>query len=70
LLVLGGIVLGGMVSWWASRFVGALLFGLPPTDPVTIAGAMLVLAGVAAVAGWLPARRAAMIDPAKVLREG
>ena len=70
LLVLGGIVLGGMVSWWASRFVGALLFGLPPTDPVTIACAMLVLAGVAAVAGWLPARRAAMIDPAKVLREG
>lgn len=69
-LVLGGIVVGGVAAWWASRFVSALLFGLEPTDPVTIAGAMLVLAAVSAVAGWIPARRAAMVDPADVLREG
>lgn len=70
LLVGGGIVIGGMLSWWASRFVSALLFGLTPTDPLTIAGAMLVLAAVGATAAWLPARHAAGIDPAEVLREG
>jgi putative ABC transport system permease protein len=69
-LVLGGILVGGLVAWWASRFVSALLFGLEPTDPWTIGGAMLVLTLVAALAGWLPARRAARIDPAEVLREG
>jgi predicted permease len=69
-LVLGGILVGGGVSWWASRYVSSLLFGLAPTDPATIAGAMLLLAAVGAVAGWLPARRAAGIDPAEVLREG
>ena len=47
-----------------------LLFGLPPTDKATIAGAMLLLATVAALSGWLPARRAASIDPMEVLREG
>jgi ABC-type antimicrobial peptide transport system permease subunit len=69
-LVGGGILLGGLVSWWASRFVSSLLFGLAPTDPLTIVAAMLVLTLVAALAGWLPARRAARIDPAEVLREG
>jgi predicted permease len=69
-LVAGGILIGGLASWWASRFVSALLFGLAPTDPITIVGAMVVLAAVAALAGWLPARRAARIDPAEVLRAG
>jgi len=69
-LVLVGIVVGGVASWWASRFVSTLLYGLPPTDKATIAGAMLLLATVAAVSGWLPARRAASIDPMEVLREG
>jgi ABC-type antimicrobial peptide transport system permease subunit len=69
-LVLAGIVIGGLASWWASRFVETLLYGLPPTDKATIAGAMLLLATVAAVSGWLPARRAASIDPMEVLREG
>lgn len=70
MLVGAGIAIGGVASWWAGRFISVLLFGLPPTDPATIAAAMLVLAGVSAIAGWLPARRAAMIDPAEVLREG
>ncbi len=69
-LVLGGIVLGGLVSWWVSRYVSSLLFGLAPTDPVTIGAAMCVLAVVAFIAGWLPARRAARVDPALVMREG
>jgi ABC-type antimicrobial peptide transport system permease subunit len=65
-----GIVVGGALSFWLSKFVSSLLFGLEPTDPVTIGGAMVVLAVVGAVAGWIPARRAAGIDPAEALRDG
>lgn len=57
------------MSWWASGFVASLLFGLAPTDPTTIAGAVAVRVSVGVLAGWLPARRAARIDPALVLRE-
>jgi predicted permease len=67
-LMAAGIVAGGAVSFWASRFVGALIFGLQPRDPTTFAGAALTLTAVVILAGWLPARRAAHIDPAVVLR--
>lgn len=69
LLVGLGIILGATASFWLSRFVATLLFGLQPQDPVTLAGAALTLAAVGAVAGWLPARCAAHVDPAQVLRE-
>jgi putative ABC transport system permease protein len=70
LLVGVGIALGAAASLWASRLVGTLLYGLAPRDPPTFIGAALVLAAIALVATWLPARRAARIDPAQVLREG
>jgi predicted permease len=70
LLVGGGIAIGAVASVWVMSFTGSLLFGVTPRDPATMATATLVLAGVGAVAGWLPARRAARIDPAQVLREG
>ena len=70
LLVGVGIALGAGVSLWASRFVSALLYGLQPRDPMTIVGAILILATIGALAGWIPAVRAARIDPARVLREG
>ena len=70
ILVTIGVVVGGAISVWAARYVGTLLFGLEPRDPATIAGAALVLAFIGALAGWLPARRASRIDPARVLREG
>jgi predicted permease len=63
-----GLVIGGAVAWWLSRLIAALLFGVEPRDPVTFIGAAVVLASTALVAGWLPARRAARIDPANVLR--
>jgi putative ABC transport system permease protein len=64
-----GIVAGATASVWASRFVSALIFGIPPRDPMTLAAAAVVLAAVGASAGWLPAWRASRTDPARVLRE-
>ena len=57
-----GLVIGGAVSFWTSRLVTALLFGVEPRDPMTFAGAAVVLASIALLAGWLPARRAARIE--------
>jgi ABC-type lipoprotein release transport system permease subunit len=51
------------------RFVQALLFNLDAHDVPTMVAAAAVLTGVALIAGWLPARRAARIDPAQVLRD-
>ena len=69
-LVALGLVIGTAFSLWASRFVSTLLFGLEPRDPATLAGAAAVLMAISLVAAGLPARRAARIDPAQVLREG
>jgi putative ABC transport system permease protein len=69
LLVGIGIIIGAVGSLWASTFIASLLYGLAPRDPVTLIGAAMVLAVIAALAGWLPAYRASRIDPAEVLRE-
>lgn len=65
-----GIGANTAVSLWAAHLVSALLYGLQPRDPLTLAGAIAVLGTIGAIAGWLPARRASRIDPARVLREG
>ena len=70
ILVGAGIVVGSAVSLWVSRFVSPLLFGLEPRDPGTLVAAIVLLAALGLLAGWLPARRASRIDPARVLREG
>jgi ABC-type lipoprotein release transport system permease subunit len=54
---------------WASKFVGLLIYGLEPRDPFTLIAAVAVLATVAGLAAWFPARRAVRIEPATVLRE-
>jgi ABC-type lipoprotein release transport system permease subunit len=54
---------------WAAKYVGTLLYTLEPRDPATLIGAAIVLTVVALLAGWLPARRAARIDPTTVLRQ-
>ena len=64
-----GILAGAGASVWLSQFVSALLFGLEPRDPLTIAAAAVTLAAVGAHAGWVPAYRASRIDTAIVLRE-
>lgn len=70
MLVGSGLVLGTLVSWWATRLTSTLLYGVAPRDLPTMVGAVLVLAGVAGASAWMPARRAARIDPAIVLRNG
>ena len=68
LLIAAGLALGVAGSLWAARFVEALLFQLAPRDPATFGGAAAVLIAVGVVAAWLPAYRAARIDPVAALR--
>jgi predicted permease len=68
MLVAIGVGLGLLTAMAASRLVAALLFGLAATDGVTIAGAVTLMFVVSAVAGYLPARRAARVDPLVALR--
>jgi predicted permease len=63
-----GVMIGLGAAWAATRWVESLLFGLQPHDPLTIGLAALVLTAVAAVAGYLPARRATRVDPLTALR--
>jgi len=69
LLMAFGVAAGLALSWWTSRFVSTLLFGLGPRDPATFAAAAILLAAIGLLAGWIPARRASRIDPVRVLRE-
>ena len=68
LLVAIGLALGLGTAIAAGRLVASLLFGLQPTDVVTIVAAAGILGTVSAVAGYLPARRAAAVDPMVALR--
>ena len=70
LLVGLGVFAGLATSFWASTYVTPLLYGLPSRDPLSMIGSALVLAAIGGLAGWLPAMRAARIDPARVLRDG
>jgi len=68
-LLLGlGLVLGVAGAVFASRLIQGLLFGVPPYDPVTLGGVAVVMAAVGIGACWLPAIRAARIDPAVAIR--
>ncbi|MDF1505432.1 ABC transporter permease, partial [Roseisolibacter sp. H3M3-2] len=67
--VLAGLALGIAGSVLAARAASSLLFGVEPLDPLSLAGALAVMTGVAAIACWTPARRAARVDPIEALRE-
>jgi ABC-type antimicrobial peptide transport system permease subunit len=69
LLVALGASLGLATALATTRLISSQLFGLAPTDPLTIAAATLLLMGVAALASYLPARNAAQTDPISALRE-
>jgi predicted permease len=67
-LAAAGMLLGVAASWALARALSGLLFGVTATDPITFAGMVTVLTAVAALAGYLPARRASRIDPMIALR--
>jgi predicted permease len=63
-----GLAIGLPVSFAGARLLGHLLFGVSPTDPVTLIAVSLTLAAVAVAAGYVPARRATQVDPLIALR--
>ena len=67
-LAANGMLLGVASSWALARTLSGLLFGVTSTDPATFAAMLLLLTAVAALAGYLPARRASRIDPMAALR--
>ena len=67
-LVLAGLILGVPAALLGARLISTQLFGLSPTDPLTLVGAAVVLAVVAMLAGYLPARRASRVNPLNALR--
>jgi ABC-type antimicrobial peptide transport system permease subunit len=64
-----GLVIGGALGLGATSAARSLLFGLQPTDPITIGSAIALLAAIGLMASYLPARRASRLDPMNVLRQ-
>jgi ABC-type lipoprotein release transport system permease subunit len=68
-MVVAGAVLGVPCAYAIARVLRGSLFGLEPLDPATSVAALGALLSIAVVAAWLPARRAATVDPLVALRE-
>ena len=64
-----GLAAGTALSYWGTRYVATLLYGIDAHDPLTFVAAAAFVAAVSALAAWIPARRAAAIEPARVLRD-
>ncbi len=67
-LVVIGAVIGVVGALLSSRAIGTLLYGVKPADPWTFAVIVVVIAGTALLASYLPARRAAKVDPLVAIR--
>jgi putative ABC transport system permease protein len=67
-LVVPGIVLGALVALGAGKLFVSLVFGVKPSDPLTFLGIAALLVSVALLAMYIPARRAAGVDPMLALR--
>jgi predicted permease len=67
-LVLAGLVIGVPAALLGARLISTQLFGMSPTDPITLVAAALILTIVALLAGYLPARRASRVNPLTALR--
>jgi ABC-type antimicrobial peptide transport system permease subunit len=67
-IVLPGVALGAVLALLAGKWIAPLLFQVSPKDPPVLVGVVTILVAVAMVASWLPARRAARVDPNQALR--
>jgi putative ABC transport system permease protein len=67
-LALVGAGVGVALAFALTRLMRSLLYEVKPTDPVTFVGVSLILLLIALLASWLPARRAAKVDPMEALR--
>jgi hypothetical protein len=63
-----GLAIGLISAWGLAELVGGFLFGIQPHDPVVFAAALAVLASAGLIAAFVPARRAARVDPVVALR--
>jgi putative ABC transport system permease protein len=63
-----GVVVGLLASLGVSRLMASMLFGVNSYDPLTLVVVAVILAAVALAAGYIPARRAARVDPMVALR--
>jgi ABC-type antimicrobial peptide transport system permease subunit len=63
-----GLTAGGILAWFAVKFASGYIYGVQAHDGLTFAAVVLVLAAASLVAAWLPARRAASVDPILALR--
>ena len=63
-----GVVVGSLAAFGVTRLIGNLLYGVPPTDVVAFSGAAAMLAAAALAASWIPAQRAARVEPIIALR--
>ena len=68
-LVASGVILGAAGAFWAGRIIESHLYGVSPGDPGSFAGSAAILAAVAILATWIPARRATRVDPVTALRD-
>jgi ABC-type antimicrobial peptide transport system permease subunit len=63
-----GVAIGLPVTLALVRVIRVLFYGIEPHDPVTVIGTIVIMVAVAALAAWIPARRAAKVDPMEALR--
>lgn len=68
-LTTAGLAIGLAGAWWLTTYLASVLYDVEPTDPATFAVVILILLSAALLASWIPAARAARVDPASAMRD-